>query len=225
MININKSTTIPISLALEKAKKSSENYRCKGVFPQLVIEFHNKCYICEDYGCSTFNVEHFKPHKGNRELMFAWTNLFLACGHCNNQKLADFDNILDCTNPEHRILDLIQFEIKPYPKEKVFITALSADEKVQNTVSLLQKVYNSENTELKEQEATNITERLIKEMVDFTNILLEYSVPTDFEEDRKISIRKIRRMLSVKSPFTAFKVWVIKSNAYLQSEFSEFLPQ
>ena len=225
MINITKSTAIPVSLVLEKAKKSSENYRCEGVVPQLVMEFHNKCYICEDYGSSTLNVEHFKPHKGDRDLMFAWKNLFLACGHCNNQKLADFSNILDCTNIEHRILDLIQLEIKPYPKEKVLITALSVDEKVQNTVSLLKKVYNSENTELKEQEAENITERLIKEMVDFTNILREYSEPTNLEEDREISIRKIRRMLSVKSSFTAFKVWVIKSNAYLQSQFSEFLPQ
>ena len=83
----------------------------------------------------------------------------------------------------------------------------------------------SDLTELKEQEAENITERLIKEMVDFTNILCEYSEPTNLEEDREISVRKIRRMLSVKSSFTAFKVWVVKSNVYLKSEFGKFLPQ
>jgi hypothetical protein len=32
-------------------------------------------------------------------------------------------------------------------------------------------------------------------------------------------------MLSVKSPFTAFKVWVVKSNPYLFKEFQTFLPQ
>jgi len=225
VINIVKSDKIPPSLSIEKAKPSSKNYRCERVLPQLKIDFHNKCYICEDYGPSTLNVEHFKPHKGDRELMFAWENLFLACGHCNNQKSAKFDHILDCTNAEHPILEWIKFEIKAFPKEKAKITALSQDPLVLQTVELLTIAYNSENTELKMGEAANIRERLIKEILEFSKLLMEYNEPTILEEEKSFYLNKIRRMLSVKSPFTAFKIWVIKDNPYLMNEFGEFLPK
>lgn len=224
MINIVKSDKIPPSLSIEKAKPSSENYRCEGVLPQLVEDFHNKCYICEDYGPSTLNVEHFKPHKRDRELMFAWENLFLACGHCNNQKSAKFDHILDCTNVEHPILEWIKFEIKAFPKEKVKITPLLENPLVLNTVELLTIAYNGENTELKMVEAANIRERLIKEIWEFSELLMEYSEPTISEGEKTSCLNKIRRMLSVKSAFTAFKIWVIKDNPYLMKEFGEFLP-
>ncbi len=224
MINIVKSDKIPASLSIEKAKPSSKNYRCEGVLPQLVEDFHNKCYICEDYGPSTLNVEHFKPHKGDRELMFAWENLFLACGHCNNQKSAKFYHILDCTNAEHPILEWIKFEIKAFPKEKAKITALSQDPLVLQTVELLTNAYNSENTELKMGEAANIRERLIKEILEYSKLLNEYNDPTILEEEKSFYLNKIRRMLSVKSPFTAFKIWIIKDNEYLMKEFGEFLP-
>ncbi len=227
MINITKSTNAPTSLAKEQAKSKSENYRCEGVIGQLVMDFHNKCYICKDYGSSTLNTEHFRPHKGDRVLMFEWANLFLACGHCNNQKLANsmFDNILDCTNDKHMILEWIKFEIKSFPKEYARITAISQDVSVLNTVALLQKVYNSDNTELKTIEAANIRERLINEMLAFNNLVNEYFASTILEEEIPTFLRKIKRMLSVKSPFTAFKVWVVKSNPYLMKEFQIFLPQ
>lgn len=225
MINIIKSDIVPPSLAIEKNKTKSKNYRCEGVITQLVADFHNKCYICEDYGSSTLNTEHFKPHKGDRDLMFAWVNLFLACGHCNNQKSSRFDNILDCTDIEHKILEWIKFEIKAFPKEFAKITALSQDTRVVDTVELLKIVYNSENTELKIVESSNIRERLIKEIGGFSQLLMEYFEPTILEEEKPIALRKIRKMLSVKSPFTAFKVWVVKDNSYLMKEFGEYLPQ
>jgi pyruvate dehydrogenase complex dehydrogenase (E1) component len=159
--------------------------------------------------------------------MFEWANLFLACGHCNNQKLANptFDNILDCTNNQHFILEWIKFEIKSFPKELAQITAISQDEKVLNTVELLKKVYNSDNTESKTIDSANIRERLINEMLAFNNLVNEYFDSTILEEETPIFLRKIKRMLSIKSPFTAFKIWVVKSNPYLLKEFQTFLPQ
>jgi uncharacterized protein (TIGR02646 family) len=226
VINITKSTTPPPSLLVEKAKPSSENYRSDDVIKQLRTDFHNKCYICEDYAPSTINVEHFIPHRGkNRDLMFDWNNLFYACGHCNNTKLAIYDDILNCTDNSHKILDWIQFNINPYPKEKVIIQSSIVDIKIQNTVELLLKIYNGEHTGLKTVEGENIRERLIDEMVKFTKRLNKYSKPTISSEDKERYRKKIREMLSVKSPFTAFKVWVIKSNPYILNEFASFLPQ
>lgn len=225
MINIVKSTTVPSSLAIEKAKKSSENYRSQDVIFSIRDDFHNKCYICEDYAPSTINVEHFLPHRGNRDLMFDWTNLFYACGHCNNSKLAAYDNILNCTDKSHKVLDWIQFSINPYPKENVIILPKNNDVKVLNTVELLLKIYNGEHTGLKTVEGENIRERLINEMVKFTNKLKKYNKPAISIKDKEHYRKKIQEMLSIKSPFTAFKVWVVKGNSYLMKEFEEYLPQ
>jgi hypothetical protein len=223
VINITKSKTIPSSLAVEKAKPSSINYRSEDVIEQLKTDFHNKCYLCEDYAPSTINVEHFVPHRGDRNLMFDWFNLFYACGHCNNLKGAIYDNILNCTEPSDKILDWIQFNIYPYPKEKVSIQSRNPDIKVQNTVELLLKVYNGENTGLKTVEGENIRERLIDEMVKFTKRLRKYYKPTVSIEDKKRNRKKICEMLSPKSPFTAFKIWAIKENPILLEEFKEYL--
>jgi hypothetical protein len=225
VINIVKSTTIPISLAFEKAKKSSGNYRSEDVVFSIRDDFHNKCYLCEDYAPSTINVEHFIPHRGNRDLMFDWLNLFYACGHCNNVKGDFYDNILNCTDSTHKVLDWIQFKINPYPKEKVLIKSLLEDIKIKNTVELLAKIYNSEHTGLKTVEGENIRERLIDEMVKFTKRLKKYFKPTISLNDKQRYRKKIGEMLSVKSPFTAFKIWVIKENEALLTEFGEFLPQ
>jgi hypothetical protein len=225
VINITKSSTIPNSLSIEKAKSSSENYRSEDVIQQLKTDFHNKCYLCGDYAPSTINVEHFVPHRGNRDLMFDWFNLFYACGHCNNVKGDVYDNLVNCTDASHKITDWIQFSIHPYPKEKVLIHSKYEDIKVKNTVELLLKIYNGEHTGLKTVEGENIRERLIDEMVKFTKRLKKYSKPTVSFDDKQRYRKRIQEMLSVKSPFTAFKVWVVKSNPYLFKEFQTFLPQ
>ncbi len=225
MINIIKSTTIPLSLSVEKAKPSSDNYRSDDVIKQLKEDFHNKCYICEDYAPSTINVEHFVPHRSkDRDLMFDWANLFYACAHCNNVKGDVFDNLINCTDSKNKILDLVRFSVNPYPKEKVIIQNKILDVKVQQTVELLLKVYNGEHTGLKTVEGENIRERLVDEMVKFTKKLNNYSKSTVLSKDKARYLKKIKEMLSVKSPFTAFKVWVIKENTYLMSEFGAFLP-
>ena len=225
MINIIKSTSIPPSLLVQKAIPSSTNYRSDDVIQQLKEDFHNKCYICEYYAPLTINVEHFVPHRSkDRDLMFDWANLFYACVHCNSVKGDVFDNLINCTDSTNKILDWIRFSVNPYPKEKVVIQNKIVDVKVQHTVELLLKVYNGEHTGLKTVEGENIRERLIDEMVKFTKRLTKYSKSTVLSKDKARYRRKIQEMLSVKSPFTAFKVWVIKDNTYLLSEFGAFLP-
>jgi uncharacterized protein (TIGR02646 family) len=227
MINIKKSPTVPSSLAEEKSKPSSENYRGEDVLRQLREDFNNKCYICEDKAPSTLNVEHFKPHRGvDRDLMFSWSNLFLSCGHCNNTKghKAIFDDILDCTNENHRIIDWMKFTINPFPYEQVQITALIDDVIVRNTVELLLQSYNG-TTNLKTIEAENICNRLIDEMFEFSKKLNSYFIDTNTNHQREEIRDNVRRMLSVKSCFTAFKIWTIKGNRRLLNEFGVFLPQ
>ncbi len=50
---------------------------------------HNKCVYCESIlGTSARpEIEHYHAKAVRPELTFDWSNLFLACGYCNNTKL------------------------------------------------------------------------------------------------------------------------------------------
>lgn len=222
MININKSQPAPACLDEEKTKKSG-TYDCGDVRIRLVQDFFNKCYICEELAPSSLDIEHFKAHNGDIDLKYAWINLFLACSHCNNAKLNLFDDILNCTDFSRIITECIKFEINPFPKERTTITPLQSDPMVLKTVELLDKVYNG-NTIKKVIEADNIRSRLIDEVSKFSQLLLEYYQPGLNQADKDELKTKIRRMLSVETAFTAFKIWVIKRNPDLIHEFGNLLP-
>lgn len=222
MINITKSQPAPLCLSTEK-EKANGDYKCGEVLKRITKDFHNKCYICEEKEISTINVEHFKPHKGDKELKFDWNNLFLSCGQCNNIKLAKYDDILDCTDNEIVILDLLKFEIKPFPKEKAQITALNTDKQVVLTSQLLNEVYNG-TTVLKTIEGLNIRNKLIKEIIEFQRILHYYYDEPGLSGEEKFELRnKLKHKLRPDAPFTAFKYWVIKNNDELATEFKDLI--
>jgi hypothetical protein len=221
MINIIRSQPEPSCLAYESTKKNGD-YKCGDVIYRLEIDFFNKCYICEAKRPSNINVEHFKAHKGDKKLKFDWNNLNLSCGHCNNTKLAIHDNILDCTNENIKIIDLIEFKINPFPKEKAEIKALIDNQSVINTVKLLDEVYNGTTT-LKQLESSNLRTQIINEMRVFSNLLFEYYEDGLTQEEKQAIKNSIKQKLSVESAFTAFKVCVIKNNVTLLKEFGDLL--
>jgi uncharacterized protein (TIGR02646 family) len=118
-----KSQPAPDCLAHEKGKTSGD-YKCGDVSSRLKTDFKNKCYLCELKELTSINVEHFRPHKGDTDLKFDWNNLYLSCAHCNNTKLAAYNNILNCTDPNDRIEDKLHYSFKPFPYEKVEIEVL-----------------------------------------------------------------------------------------------------
>jgi uncharacterized protein (TIGR02646 family) len=223
MINIERKTPPKEVLDIlenEKSKKSGE-YNKKEVFNTLAKEFYNKCYICENKSATSINIEHFKPHKGDKELEFSWENLFLACAHCNNIKLGNYDNILDCTNLQHDVENWIKYYVDMFPKAAVQITARKDDEVVKSTVELLDKVYNG-TTHQKIFESENIVKQLQTELISFQTDLWEYYKSED-EEDKEIYRRKIKRHLHKSSSFAAFKRWIIKDNQWRYDEFKQFI--
>ena len=122
MVKIERTSTAPPSLAVEK-KKASGEYNKEDVMDQLYQDFHGKCYLCGIKPPYGIEVEHLRPHKGDIDRKFDWNNLFLSCRHCNsvkNQGRYD-DMILDCC-----VVD----------PEKVFAHRLSGGH-VQVTPSLL----------------------------------------------------------------------------------------
>lgn len=200
----------------EEKAKSSGTYNKPEVFEALKLVFNKKCYICENKNITTYNIEHFRPHKDDVNLKFDFDNLLLACGHCNNIKLGNFENILDCSTVD--IDELIAFRKKGnfIWDEKIEIEPLKHTLEIDETVELLTKVYEG-TTDMKKLESCNIRKELRKEIANFIEAINEYeSSDGDDKEDAEMLIK---RQLKANSPFTAFKRWIIRDNKENLSEF------
>jgi len=221
MINVIK--TQPAPLCLEKNKNSkSDEYSCEGVKEQLVKDFNNKCYICEEKDKDTI-VEHFKSHRQgkNRDLMFDWNNLFLACHNCNSIKGANYDNILNCTDSSIKIIDLMEFKIDiPLEDKKNIIPNIEISSKdkdiiVEKTVELLNKIYNGTNFNNKFN-ARNTKKKIVTEIKPFIENLNNYKNTNDLKLKSEII-----ENINSNTPFTAFKIWILK-RSILEKEFQQY---
>lgn len=212
----------PPCLEEEKSKPNGD-YKCGNVLQRLKNDFENKCYICEYKEPPTINVEHFKPHKGDKDLKFDWYNLFWACAHCNNTKRDGFDNILNCTNPEHDVENWIKYEMEDhFPRTRVKVSAVRNDGIVENTVELLLEVYNG-TTPLKIIESDNIRKSLRRELLNFRDSLERYIDGCDEEEEREYHLENIKAHLQKSSAFTAFKRWLVKNSPEYRETFGEYI--
>jgi uncharacterized protein (TIGR02646 family) len=224
MINVVKSQPAPLCLSKEAEKKSGD-YKCGDVVSRIKSDFHNKCYICETKGATTINVEHFRPHRNiNTQLKFDWNNLFYACGHCNNIKSdkPQYDDILDCTDSNIKIVDLIEHQFNPLKPDAPDFVALISMPSVLNTVALLEEVYEGK-TPLKRIEAENIIEQLTKEMNSFVHFATGYLNSDNKPQEKRDFHELIVAKLSSETAFTGFKIWVVKSHPKLMSEFNQYL--
>ncbi len=209
MINIVRSETAPDCL------KKQQDYKCGDVIEKLEKDFLGKCYICET-DLFSINVEHFKAHGGDKTLKFEWSNLFFACGHCNNIKLST--DILDCTNKQHNIGQNIKFTPIYLPVSKVEIEAKKTDSLTLNTVKILNKVYNG-HTDIKTKDAQKIKNFLIEEIINFQSLMLKHNK----EKHNIVKIKEIENDIKSElhkgSKLTAFKRQIIKDNtSYKQFE-------
>lgn len=221
MIYLPKSTPPPTCLEEEKAKISG-TYLKEEVLQRLKQDFKNKCYICEYDKPPTINVEHFIPHKGDKNLEFEWDNLFLSCGHCNNIKLAKHINLLDCTQPSPDVELVIKHSIELFPMSKPQIVPLLSDQKVINTANLLNEVYNG-TTSLKTIEAENIISAISLEIRKLNDLLFCYYHESGNDEQRGFYLERIKFQLSKSSAFSAFKRWLVRGHGELNSEFGQLI--
>lgn len=218
-----KTQPAPPCLAVERAKANG-NYNCDGVLSQNKGDFRNKCYVCEDKEPHSINTEHFIPHRGDQDLKFDWNNLFYCCSHCNSTKgdKRKFDSILNCTVQADGVDTRIKYHIDPWPKEKAEIAGLADDTRVSNTVDLLREVYNG-TTELKQIESANLRSKLLREIREFQNLLVEFYEDGYTPDEREPIRAKIIRHLRPTSNFTAFKKWIIRDNEVMSVDFAEFI--
>jgi len=216
-----KSQPAPECLEAEKLKVSGD-YKCGCVLERLKVDFKNKCYLCESKEPLSINVEHFKPHRGDKKLKFNWNNLFWSCVHCNNTKLAKFTNLLDCTNSDEKIEEKLTYFFKPLPFEKVSIKTTDSDSKTLETKQLLLAIFNGTTT-LKNIESDNLRKNLGSEIQGFQKNLCRYFDENNTQKEKKKFLRRIKNHLHIASAYTSFKRQTIKDNEKLMQEFGEYL--
>jgi hypothetical protein len=216
MVFFEKSQPAPLCLAREKAKNNG-NYNCEEVIERLHEDFKNKCYLCESKGIRGINIEHFIPHEGDKDLKFDWNNLFFACSDCNNIKSNRYNSLLNCTVEEDFVDLKISYRIEAFPKEHPIFQAEENHPKVQETVELLNAIFNG-TTPLKRIAANNLKDQLNKEINKFNTLLLKYLDSNSLQLKDEIIFH-----LSNASAFTAFKKWIIRDHPRLFSIFEQYL--
>jgi uncharacterized protein (TIGR02646 family) len=214
-----KSQPAPECLAYEKGKASGD-YKCGDVLQRLHDDFKNKCYICESKAPTSINVEHFRPHKDDRDLMFDWNNLYWACAHCNNIKGAKYTDILSCTDPGDQIGSKLRYTCDSFPDAIVNIGTLDDDSRTQSTKELVLAVFNG-TTVLKKMEAANLRKNLEEEIKRFFNRIEDYLDSNCSDNDKEYLYRWIKSQLNEASAFTSFKRWIIRENDRLKQEFHD----
>lgn len=215
MVSFNKSRDVPASLG------ACKSYREADVIDQLIHDFKNKCYICGDRCPTSLNVEHFDEHRGDLAKMYDWFNLFYACGHCNTIKQYTFptnpSNLLNCTDPLQKVDYWIEYrlvldeKLRKRVEVKKNLGAVDArfDVQTDNTIHLLDRVYNGTGTAVKDAEAENLLVKLNDEIRRFRLRLLAYMGEQNPETRVKIKAELIE-MLSYEAPFAAFKRWIVR---------------
>ncbi|WP_318400774.1 HNH endonuclease family protein [Photobacterium leiognathi] len=204
MFNVVRNEPAPASLT------GKSKYDSKDVWSALEKVFHKKCYICETSSPLDINVEHFVPHEGNTELMFDWNNLYFSCGRCNNIKLAKYDNLLDCCDPNIDVVRAIKHKppMTPFAK-KLQITAKNNDNKTILTAELLDRVFNSEHTPNKAVTASYLRRNVFNQYNLLLTQLNKYYDPLTLPDEKNRAVERIKLLLVPSAPYSAFISWCI----------------
>lgn len=208
MIKVFKKPTPPESLTAQKKYDSEE------VKQQLIADHQGKCYLCERVLTTDFQVEHLHSQEHFPEEKYAWHNLFLSCSFCNGKKSNLFDNIL---NPaQEPIESLITQELDYLNKKAVFKpVGTSASTEVQQTLSLLERIFNGTHKMRKIKEE-RFFEDFLDEMNDFQKAINNFLM-ADNEQTRLV----LQEELTINQQFLGFKYWIIQNNPKLLSEFAQ----
>ena len=205
MIQLQKTTTAPASLANKK------RYDGDDVKDLLAKDHYDKCYICERQRTTDFQIEHLHSQEHYPNERYNWENLFFACSYCNTKKSSHFDGIVNPTN--EAIEEKIEQNLNYSENKADFITD-DTSEAIQQTIALLNRIFNGKNR-MRDFKEERFFEEFLSKMNKFEQAINDYfSTPTP--ETKQV----IKELLSIKEEFLGFKYWVIKNNSSLSAEFS-----
>ncbi|CAK0743380.1 conserved hypothetical protein [Gammaproteobacteria bacterium] len=156
----------------QEEKKANGSYRLEEVIEQMSLDFHRKCYLCEDSEPTGIQMEHFQLHKGDIALRFSWNNLFFSCSHCNGIKSDGYFPLLDCTQDE-RIWEQVEIAVQRFPKFRLEVKSnpfAGQEKSCENTIKLLRRIFES-NTPLQKRQAENLRRKILRDDVNLIDAI------------------------------------------------------
>lgn len=216
MFKVERTGDAPICLA-------SNEYNTPEVVERLYDIFHGKCYLCEQADLDAPEVEHFEPHMGDDTLKYDWENLYYSCARCNSIKGTRHQNLIDCCTSEINVVRAIKRKPPTMPDSNMEITAVIEEPRVHNTVELLDRCFNEDNTALRGITRANLSENLFKH---YTKLLSHRLVIVNREStDRDIqdAVERIEIMLRDNYEFSAFWRWCVMEDRQLREKLEHAL--
>lgn len=206
MIKVSKSKDTPQSLLRTKA------YDGEDVKRQLLIDHREKCYLCERFLRTDFQVEHHKSRKFHPELIQEWSNLFLTCSYCNGKKGEDFDDMLypidiDIENEIEHCID--------FGNNKAEFTAPTTSDKHNQTIELLKRLHNG-TKKIRNTKEDRFFGQIIEVINHFYQLADKY-----LEEPSEENGNLVREELQIEKECLGFKYWIIKNNPRLYKKFAD----
>lgn len=216
MFKVERLPNIPGSLA-------NNEYNTPEVVAALYEMFLGKCYLCEKANLDAPEIEHFEPHMGNAALKYDWSNLYYSCARCNSIKSHRHRDLLDCCSNEYNVVRSIKRLPPVMPDGEMQITAEIDATKVHNTVTLLHKCFNEDNTALRGITRANLAENLFEHYTKLLSyrltIVNRASTPTEIQ----VAVEKIEVMLSDRYEFSAFWRWCVLEDSTLSQHLEHSL--
>lgn len=205
-------------IRIRKREDAPEELATKGCFDDAVKrailnDQDDKCYICERRIQTDYEIEHLVSQANDETAINEWSNLYLACGYCNQKKSDLFDDI---KHPDtYNIEDIIHHSVD-LEDERVLFSTSSNDSAVQRTVELLDRMFNG----------TNAPKRVLKETRFYNQFKHSYnhfqSVVHDYLSGRSEEMRPvIDSLINLKSEYLAFKYAIIMDNETLRRDFGD----
>jgi hypothetical protein len=204
---------------------SKKQYNNAEVVDLLKPMFYEKCYLCEQDGLSDPEIEHFDPHEKDDLKKFAWENLFYACSRCNGIKSNVHKDLIDCCDSSVDVFRAIKCIMPSIPSGLVEVTSMHqpSDIKTNNTAALLERCYNDAQTALRNISRASLSEKIFDHYVKFINYRIILKSKESSDEERQLAKGRIKKMLTVKFPFSVFWRWHLLSDDFLRKELQDII--
>lgn len=218
MFNVVRSAEVPPCLAGGK-------YNHREVVDLLYPMFYGKCYLCERDELADPEIEHFDPHENDPIKKFDWFNLYYACGRCNSLKSNTHKNLLDCCDSSNNVFRMIRCLLPSVPSGAVAVDAMGEGEHVElsNTVKLLQRCYNEDETPLRGITRSALIDSLFAHYTAFLEYRLVLKSKASTRQEREHAKGKMESMLDVRFPFSVFWRWHVIEDDFLAKELEDFM--